>query len=318
MLSVVMPVYNVEPFVAEAIGSVLAQTHRDFTLYVCDDGSKDRTLDVARAIAAGDRDGRVRVIAHANRGIADTMNDAVARCGTEWVACMHGDDVMLPNRLERQLAFAAEHPHVAVVSSLVDWIDTRGRTVGRCRSDLTTPDAVRKKLDGGGIVAFPHPAVMFKRSVVEAVGGYRQDFWPAEDTELWNRVAGAGHGVLVQPEVLLKYRLHASSASWSRAGLMIRKMRWMERCIAARRAGRAEPTWDEFRRWQRGRGLFARLNEGRHEWGRTLYQTAIGHYTARRYHRFVPSLLGAAMLEPGLVVLDRVVPRLMGRATAGG
>lgn len=313
MLSVVMPVYNVEAFVAEAVQSVLAQTHRDFVLYVCDDGSKDRTVEVVRAIAA--RDARVQVIAHANMGIANTMNAAIALCDTEWIACMHGDDVMLPNRLERQLAFVQQHSDVAIVSSLVDWIDTEGKPVGRCRSDLTTPAGVRKKLDAGEMVAFPHPAVMFKKSVIQAVGGYKQEFWPAEDTELWNRAAYAGHGVLVQPEVLLKYRLHASSASWSKAGLMIRKIRWMERCIAAWRAKESPPTWDEFLRWQRERGMLPRLNEGRKEWGRTLYQTAIGHYTAKRFHRFVPSLLGAAMLEPGLV-FERVMPRLMGKATA--
>src|SRR4051812_36646446 len=115
-VDIVMPVYNVERYVADAIASVLAQTHRDVRLLVCDDGSRDGTLDVVRSIAV--RDPRVEVIAHANRGIANTMNDALTRCTSEWVACMHGDDVMLPNRIERQLAFAAEHPDVAVLSSI--------------------------------------------------------------------------------------------------------------------------------------------------------------------------------------------------------
>src|SRR4051812_39739536 len=178
-----MPVYNVGPFVAEAVRSVLAQRHRDFVLHVVDDGSTDHTLAVAQW-AAG-KDARARVTSHPNRGIANVMNAAVDEARTEWVACMHGDDVMLPRRLERQLAFVAANPDVEVASSLVDWIDPRGRVIGRSRSDLTTRKDVERKLAAGKPVAFPHPAVMFRKSAVVAAGGYRQEFWPAEDTELW-------------------------------------------------------------------------------------------------------------------------------------
>src|SRR5215204_6284640 len=102
-VTVLMPVYNVGPFVAEAVRSVLAQTFGDFELHVIDDGSTDHTLAVAQW-AAG-KDARVRVTSQANRGIANVMNAALEEARTEWVACMHGDDVMLPRRLERQLAF---------------------------------------------------------------------------------------------------------------------------------------------------------------------------------------------------------------------
>lgn len=311
MLTVVMPVFNVERYVADAIRSVLAQTHRDFALLVADDGSTDGTLAAARAFEA---DPRVRVVTHANVGIANTMNAALAACDTEWVACMHGDDVMLPHRLERQLAFAADHPGVAVFSSLVDWIDETGRIVGRSRSPLTTPEDVRRLVAGGRAVAFPHPAVLFRRQAVLDVGGYRQEFWPAEDTELWNRMVARGCGVLVQPEVLLRYRLHAKSASMSKAGVMIQKLRWVERCIAAWREGREEPTWDDFLAARRAAGWGARLNEGRKDLSRTLWQTAIGHRAARRYHRLLPAVAGAVALEPG-EVLPRLLPRLMGKGT---
>src|SRR5215212_11608759 len=111
-LTVVMPVYNAGPYVAEAVRSVLAQTYGDFVLHVIDDGSTDHTLAVAQWAAGGDR--RVRVTSQANRGIANVMNAAVAEADTEWVACMHGDDVMLARRLERQIAFATENPDVEV------------------------------------------------------------------------------------------------------------------------------------------------------------------------------------------------------------
>jgi len=307
VLTVVMPVHNAGRFVAEAVASVLAQTFRDFTLLVCDDGSDDDTLAVARSFEG--KDPRVRVTTHAHRGVAHRMNAALEDAATEWVACMHGDDVMLPNRLERQLAFVCENPDLEVVSSLVEWIDERGRVIGRSRSDLTTREAVERKLAGGGCVAFPHPAVMFRRSAVLASGGYRQEFWPAEDTELWNRVADRGPVVRVQPEVLMRYRLHGRSASMRKSGLMVRKLRWMERCIAARRQGRPEPTWEQFQASRRAAPWLVRLHEARKDFGRTMYQTAIGHYSAGRYHLLLPALAGAVALEPGLV-LPRVLTRI--------
>ena len=302
-LTVLMPAYNAGRYVAEAIKSVLRQTHRDFDLVVVDDGSSDDTLAVARFFEPLDQ--RVRVVAQANRGIANTMNGALSGVRTEWVACMHADDVMLPDRLERQVGFVRENRDVAVVSGLVVMIDESGREIGRSRSHLTTREAVRKAVAAGECVAFNHPATMFRRSVVEAVGGYRQEFWPAEDTELWNRVAGAGHLVLVQPEFLLKYRVHGASASMSRSRLMVQKLAWMEKCMAARGSGEAEPTWEQFlasRRW----------NDRRQELARTLYQGAIRQRSSRQYARLLPSLAAAAVLEPSLV-LPRVLPRLLPR-----
>jgi glycosyltransferase involved in cell wall biosynthesis len=300
-LTVVMPAFNAARFIAEAIESVLRQTHRDWKLLVIDDGSADDTLAIARLFEP--RDARVRVMTQANAGIANTMNRAMALAQTEWVACMHADDVMMPARLERQLRFVREHPDVAVVSSLVLLIDDAGREIGRSRSPLKSAEAVRRKVRSGGCVAFHHPATMFRKSVVQAVGGYRQEFWPAEDTELFNRIAAAGHLVLVQDEYLLKYRIHGSSASMSKSRLMVQKLGWMARCMASRRRGEAEPTWEQFlaaRRW----------NDRRQELARTLYQSAIGEFSAGRYGRLLPPLAAAALLEPSLV-LPRVFPRLV-------
>ena len=166
-----------------------------------------------------------------------------------------------------------------------------------------------KAVAGGELIAFNHPASAMRRSVVQEVGGYRQEFWPAEDCDLWNRIVQRGHNVLVQDEYLLKYRIHATSASISRNRLMQQKAMWMEACIRSRRDGRPEPGWDEFMAARRKAPLLRRLNEGRKELGRTFYQACVHHFSTRQYRRFVPALMAAAVLEPGLV-LSRVLPRL--------
>ena len=318
MLSVLMPAYNAAAYIGEAIESTLAQTVRELELLVIDDGSTDGTGNVAREYARSDP--RVRVVSQPNAGIANTLNAGLEMLASEWVFLMHADDVMMPNRLERQLAFLAQNPDVAVASSLVHYINASGAVIGRGRSPLVDRAAVDRAVARGELIAFNHPACVLKRRVILEVGGYRQAFWPAEDCDLWGRVVERGHRVAVQGEYLLKYRIHASSASISRARLMQRKTTWLEQCVATRRAGRPEPTWDEFQSQRRGVAWPRRLNQARQELGRTFYQAAVHHLSTRKYHKLATALAAAAALEPQLVfsrVLPRVWPLARREAPAG-
>lgn len=314
MLPVLMPAYNAERYIAAAIESVLAQTVRDLQLLVIDDGSKDGTLAVAQAYA--NRDARVRVVTQPNGGIAHTLN-----CGLEmlapadWVFLMHADDVMMPNRLERQSAYIGANPDLAVASSLVDYVNGAGETIGHGRSPFTDPAAVRAAGERGELIAFNHPACALKRDVILKLGGYRQEFWPAEDCDLWSRVVAAGYRVGVQDERLLKYRIHGSSASISRARLMQQKTLWLERCIAARRSGAPELSWEQFQAERKRAAWPTRLNLSRQELGRTFYQAAVHHVATRNYLKFAPMLAAAAALEPRMV-MSRVLPRLLPRPMA--
>jgi glycosyltransferase involved in cell wall biosynthesis len=310
MLPVLMPAYNAAAYVERAIESVLTQSVRDVDLLVVDDGSTDATLALVRDCAR--RDGRVRVVSQPNAGIAHTINRGLEMLDGDWVFLMHADDVMMPRRLERQSAFIAENPDLAVASSLVYYIDEAGRTIGRGRSPLTEPGAVAAAVRRGEMIAFNHPACALRRKIVLEVGGYRQAFWPAEDCDLWARIVERGHRVAVQNEYLLKYRIHGASASISRARLMQQKTLWLECCIAARRRGDVEPTWAQFEAARRALPWRRRLNSSRQELGRTYYQAAVHSASTRDYGRLVSMLAAAAVLQPRLV-LSRVLPRLVHR-----
>src|SRR3954470_15179683 len=154
-VTVLMPAYNAGRFIARAIDSVLAQTHRDLELLAIDDGSKDDTLAVASAYCA--RDPRVKVITQPNAGIAHTMNRGLELAESEWVFCMHADDLMMPNRIERQLAFLRENPYVAVASSLVLYLNDRDEIVGRGKCPFTDPEAVKRAVQKGEVIASTTP-----------------------------------------------------------------------------------------------------------------------------------------------------------------
>lgn len=307
MFSVVMPAYNVERFVARAIESVLSQTYADFELIVIDDGSSDGTASVIERYA--NQDPRIRLVRQTNAGIAPTLNRGLEMARGEWAAIMHADDMMLANRLERQSAFIAQNPDLAVASSLAYYVNDRDEVIGRCRSPYVDRSQVGKAIDRNCMIAFCHPATAVRRSAVLAAGGYRQEFWPAEDADLWTRLAEAGCSIAVQPEYLLNYRIHGSSASISRNRLMQQRTLWIEACMRARRAGVLEPTFAQFTEQVKKSPLTTRCNHARREWGKTLYQASLHHLATRAYHRCLPLLAGAAALSPGLV-LSRALPRL--------
>jgi hypothetical protein len=206
-VSVVLPVYNAERFVAEAVESILGQSLTAFELVVIDDGSTDRTPGILAGLAARDR--RVRLVSRENRGLTRTLNEGLETAAGEYVAIMNADDVALPQRLEKQAAFLDAHPQVAAVGSQTRFLaDGGGR--GPATSLPRAPDAVRAFLAKASPLA--HPAVMLRRSAVLAVGGYRPQIEPAEDYDLWLRLA-QHHDLANLPDVLLDYRLHAGQST---------------------------------------------------------------------------------------------------------
>ncbi len=299
-ISIVMPAYNEERFLAEAIESVLAQTWKDFELIVLDDGSQDRTLEIARSYAL--RDARIRVESHTNMGIAPTLNRGFALSANEWVAMMHADDVMMPNRLERQLVFIAEHPELAVASSWVKHIDSEGRIIAKDNSRLLTHEAVQERYLANELVGISHPAAILRKSAVQAIGVYRSQFRVNEDVDLWNRLLEHGYKILVQPEFLLKYRIHEGSASIAKARLCFRQVHWVKDCMLRRRRGEPELSWDEYLCLRRALPWYVRANQERKDTAKVLYKTAVHQFALRKYYLLVPTVIAAVMLQPGYTI----------------
>jgi glycosyltransferase involved in cell wall biosynthesis len=306
-VSVLLPAHNAARFVEQAVRSTLAQTHRHLELIAIDDGSTDGTGDILRRLAR--EDDRVRVLSHENMGMGRSLNDAIAKARYDWLARMDADDVMPPDRIARQLAFLAANPHLVVCSSLVHYIDSAGKVIGHNRSDFTDPENVKRMLRENRPVGFHHPAVMMRKDVILDVGGYRHQFWPCDDLDLWNRVLERHpDGVLVQDAFLMQYRIHQESICVSAARKVCQTEDWVRECMISRRAGKAEPTWEAYRQSLDALPLLERLGRSRRAAARTQYKLATLHYSKRRYLRLVPALLLASLLEPSYVV-RRVLPQ---------
>jgi glycosyltransferase involved in cell wall biosynthesis len=205
-VSVAMPVYNCERYVAQAVESILAQTFTDFEFLIVDDGSTDASRAILESYAA--RDPRIQLVSRSNTGLLVALNEMLPRARGEYVARMDSDDLALPQRFERQVRYLDEHPECVLVGSRVIVIDPDGDPLTVMRSPLTHEEIDRGFMMGGGQLMY-HPSVIFRRQAVLELGGYRPEFDLVEDGDLFLRLAEIGR-IVNLAEPLLKYRDHFS------------------------------------------------------------------------------------------------------------
>jgi hypothetical protein len=202
-----MPVDNAERFVAQTVESVLAQTFDDFEFLIINDGSTDRSPQILQDFAG--RDPRVRLVSRPNTGYVVALNEGLGLARGEFVARIDADDLADPRRLELQVARMRAEPSLVALGSNAWAMDEDGRMLGDYDVPLTHEEIEANHLKGSSSVH--HPAVMLRPEAVKRVGGYRRQFMPCEDFDLWLRLGEVGR-LANLPEKLLTKRLFAGSA----------------------------------------------------------------------------------------------------------
>jgi glycosyltransferase involved in cell wall biosynthesis len=210
-VSAVVPIYNRVPFLREAIESLLAQTYRDFELILIDDGST--VSGVAEVLATYAADPRVRLVRNErNQGIARVHNQSLDLARGEFVAALDSDDVALPRRLERQVAFLDHHPDHAVVGSWTRATDGAGKTQWRTKRYPSDPDETQARLLFRCYLN--HPSTLGRTQILRRYR-YREDFALTNDYELFVRLA-RDRPVSSLPRVLTLNRKHGARATADR------------------------------------------------------------------------------------------------------
>jgi glycosyltransferase involved in cell wall biosynthesis len=291
VISVIMAAYNAEPYIGQAIESVLYQTYPHFELIIVDDGSTDNTLDIATSYAR--KDTRVIVTQTNHGGVCKARNLALKMARYPWVAAMDADDVCVPFRLDRLLRAAKKHPEVVVWGSYLTKVNDDGKSLGQIRSGPTSIEEFKALDRTKDYISLYNATAMFRREIALAVGGYNETISAAEDTELWDRMADYGP-VVVIPETLLLYRWHEQSLS-------TRKLEELNMVLGyppARNRAKARGevlTLDEYRRSYHNRHPVLRL------------ATSLSHKAAQHRKkaliRMSQKQIGAALMSLALAVL---------------
>jgi hypothetical protein len=199
-LSVLMPVYNAEKFLAEAIESILQQSFSDFEFIIIDDCSTDSSVTIIQSY----QDARIKLYSNtANSGISYSLNRGIELATTELIARMDADDISYPQRLQRQYDYLLAHPECAMVSSFARMITEEKKVI---RIDEFKSELYYYNLTFSCWIY--HPTVVYRKGPVQEVGMYSVPY--AEDFELWWQLSR--HFVITTlPEVLLDYRVTSQS-----------------------------------------------------------------------------------------------------------
>jgi glycosyltransferase involved in cell wall biosynthesis len=198
LVSIAMPVYNCEKTLAQAIRSILLQTFQDWEFIIINDGSTDKTMDIAQSFD----DPRIRVFADGEqKGLPMRLNEAVKESRGKYIARMDGDDIAYPRRLERQLAYMKEHPEVDLVGAGILVFGFEGVALGK-RVGGKIPR--RRSAIVGGSIPIAHPTFFGK---TEWFTQNRYSVWPKNFQDQHLLLQTLSTSVLrVLPEILLGYR----------------------------------------------------------------------------------------------------------------
>jgi hypothetical protein len=213
-ISVIMSVYNGERFVAEAAESILAQTFSDFEFIIVDDGSTDST----RLILSRLTDRRVKLLANQrNLGLARSLNVGLGSAQGKYIARHDADDVSLPDRFRRQIAYLESHPEISVLGTAVDMIDEHSASGPCVELPYDNIDIKWALLFGCPLI---HGTVMARDCAFRGARGYTEDpeFQYVEDLELWSRIS-EGHNFANLRERLGKRRWHSGAISHQKSNL---------------------------------------------------------------------------------------------------
>lgn len=199
LVTVVVAAYNGEKFLREALASVFAQDFDSFEVVFVDDGSDDRTAEIARSFP-------LRYVYQSNQGLPAARNAGLRLARGQLIALLDDDDLLPPTKLSVQARYLLEHPEIGCVLGRQEWIVEDG---------VEPPNLARDPIFGepGGIQLV---TAMIRRWILEELGGFDPSYRYAEDRDLFVRLREHHVEIRVLPDVVLHKRLHGSNMTLNR------------------------------------------------------------------------------------------------------
>jgi hypothetical protein len=230
-ISVLIPAYNAERYVLQSVQSVLAQTYEDYELIVVNDASTDRTLEILSSV----RDCRLLVLNNpSNLGIVGSLNRAMSEASGRYIARMDADDLCLPTRFARQVAFLDYNPQTMLVCTEQSVLERGQVRFSRQQAD-PDPKVLRWMLHVSNPIG--HPSTMFRAQVVTELSAYlREEFKYAEDFDFLHRVLRVGE-IAALPEYMTIYRQHDQNLTRTRRDEVTRRTTGVLRDVYSRLFG---------------------------------------------------------------------------------
>ncbi|MBU1160254.1 MAG: glycosyltransferase [Patescibacteria group bacterium] len=215
-ITVLMPVYNCEKYLNEAIDSILNQTFKDFEFLIINDGSIDKSLEIIKKY----KDNRIKIINNEkNLGIVKTLNRGLKLASGKYIARMDADDISMPERFEKQIEFLEKNTDIVLVGTAFNVINENGKLIEK-RILPTSPEEIKKKLIKANILC--HPSVMFIKKICSQIGLYDENWQYVEDYDFYFRVANKFKMANLK-QVLFSWRVNMSGTCTTRTKIQKEK-----------------------------------------------------------------------------------------------
>ncbi|MBU1147843.1 MAG: glycosyltransferase [Candidatus Omnitrophica bacterium] len=207
-LSVLMSAYNSERYLDESIRSILDQSFKDFEFLIIDDGSTDRSFEILNSYQKIDN--RIRVIKNKeNVGLSKSLNIGIKEAQGEYIARQDADDISMPDRLGKQIAFMQDNEEIAVSGAFYRMVDEKGRLLYRFRMPVEDSE-IKKWLKE--VNCFCHGSVMFRKKNIKEACLYPEQYECSQDYALWLTIS-RNYKLANIPEFLYTLRLHENARS---------------------------------------------------------------------------------------------------------
>jgi glycosyltransferase involved in cell wall biosynthesis len=224
LVSVVIPVYNCEAYLAEAVRSVLAQPYRPLEIIIVNDGSTDRGAEVAQGFA----DPLVRYFYQENAGIGAARNTGVSLARGGYLAFLDADDTWTPEKLTLQMACFEEDPELDMVF---------GQVIEFHESPSGGPSPARAELEGGGLAGYFAGTLLIKRESFLRVGPFETRWRVGEFVDWYAKAAELGLKSHLLPAVVMRRRIHETNVGIRRRSSQVDYVRILKQALDRRRGG---------------------------------------------------------------------------------
>ena len=307
-LTVVMSVFNGEKYLSLAIESILNQTFKDFKFLIINNGSTDNTELILNYYTSIDK--RIKIITNKKTlSVLEAREQGIIYADSEWIALMDADDYALPERLSKQINFIKEEGvKIGALGTYAIYIDHNGRDRGLMKAGPTSGiEYIKAKNKNEAIVIVDPSAIIHRQSFLD-VGGYRVEYHPAGDLDLWYRISEIGREIRTLPEYLIKYRIHDASTSSSEGNLQRMKTHFANHNMRLRRKKLIEISFQEFTNYVQKKHL-TRLRWFFNDNGMVYFKKAAIAYGEDKYLNLVLFLIISIFFKPS-IFFRKLIPHL--------
>lgn len=299
-ISVVMPVYNAEKYLPEAIESILNQTYENFEFIIVDNMSTDKSLEIIRYYAK--KDNRIKISICKKRGFSYAINSGIKQARFDWIARMDADDISLPERLEIQVQHIKEYPEIAALGSYGYYMDASGEKIlGKIKIGPTSIEEYKEMVQKNKLIFILNVSMIIKKDVFLALGGYR-NIPVLEDLDFNCRMAQEGYLAKVIPKYLVKVRKLSTSETSSKFFLAQNVMRWIKYSITIKKEGKKEPSLEEFLNILNHESKLKKINRHRKDLGAFYFKKAGLAISYKKYLDFIFLFIISLLLNPNYVL----------------